>query len=78
MLLAENTVASVLKSDVVISLLNTLYMLTLSFRSPNILFDMMNEILLIVNGNHIEVIKSLLNGAHFTLPSIIVNSHFKN
>ena len=65
MLLTEVTVAFILKFDVGSSL-------------PSILFDMINGILLIVNGNHIEVVKSMLNGVHFTFPSIIINSHCKD
>ena len=63
MLLTEVTVAFILKIDVVISL-------------PKMFFDIINGILLIVNGNYIKRIKSMLNGVHFTFPSII-NSHFK-
>ena len=59
------TVAFIFKIDVVISL-------------PNILFDITNGILLIVNGNYIKVIKSLLNYVHFTFARIIINSHFKD
>ena len=65
MLLTKNTAALILKIDVVISLLT-------------LLFEEINGISLIVNGNYIEVIKSLLNGVHFIFPSIIINSHFKD
>ena len=65
MLLTEVTVAFILKIDVVISL-------------PNILFDIINGISLIVNGNYIKVIKSSLTGVHFTFLSNIINSHFKD
>ena len=65
MLLTEVTVAFILKIDVVILL-------------PNTLFDIINGISLIVNGNYIKVIKSPLTGVHFTFLSIIINSHFKD
>ena len=65
MLLTKVTVAFILKNDVVISL-------------PNILFHMINGILLILNGNYIKVFESLLKGVHFTFPSIIFNSNFKD
>ena len=53
MLLTEVTVAFILITDNVISL-------------PNLLFDMINDSLLIVNGKDIKVIQSLLNVLHFT------------
>ena len=65
MVLTEVTVAFILIIDNVISL-------------PNLLFDMINDSLLIVNGKDITVIKSLLNVVHFTLPSIIIKSHFQD
>ena len=65
MLLTEVTVALILIIDVVISL-------------PNILFDMINGVLLVVNGNFIKVTKSLLNDVHFIFPSIIINNHFED
>ena len=65
MLLTEVTVAFMLIMDVVISL-------------PNLLFDIINDILLILNGKDIKVIKSLLHVVHFALPSIIIKSHFKD
>ena len=65
MLLTEVTVAFYSKNDVVISL-------------PNSLFDIINGISLIVNGNYIKVIKPLLNGVHFTFPSVIIVSHFND
>ena len=65
MLLTEVTVALILIIDVVISL-------------PNILFDMINGVLLVVNGNFIKVTKSLLNGVHFIYPSIMINNHFED
>ena len=58
MLLPEVTVAFILASYVVISL-------------PNILFDMINDVLLFVNGSYTTVIKRC------TLPSIIIKSRFK-
>ena len=42
-----------------------------------ILLNVMNENLLIVNGDHIKVNKPLIKGAHFTLPSIIGNNRLK-
>ena len=63
--MSEVTVAFILKIDVVISF-------------PITLFDMINGILRIVNGNYIKVIKSLLSGVRFTFPTIIKNSHFKD
>ena len=65
MLVTEVTVASISKIHIV----NLL---------PNILFDILNGNSLIVNGNYIKVIKALLKGVHFTFPSIIINSHFKD
>ena len=65
MVLTEVTVAFILIIDNVISL-------------PNLLFDMINDSLLIVNGKDITVIKSLLNVVHFTLSSIIIKSHFQD
>ena len=65
MLLTEVTIAFILKSDVVISL-------------PNILFVIINDISLIIKeGDYIKVFKSLLNSVHFIFPSIIIKSHFK-
>ena len=64
MLLTEVTVAFILKIDVVISL-------------ANILLDMINGILLNVNGNYIKVVKSLLIDVPNTFPSIFTNSNFK-
>ena len=54
MLLTEVTVAFILKFNFIISL-------------PSFQFDMINGLLLIVNGNYIKVSKSLLNGVHFTM-----------
>ena len=65
MLLTEVTVAFILETDVVISLLF-------------ILFDKINGILLFVNGIYIKVIKSLLNGIHLIFPTITINSHFED
>ena len=53
MLLTEVTVAFILKKEVVISL-------------PNILFDIINGISVIIKCNYIKKIKSLLNGVQIT------------
>ena len=65
MLFTEDSMAFILKNDAVIS-------------KPNILFDIIIGFSLTVNGNYINVIKAPVKRCHFTFPSIVLNSHFKD
>ena len=65
MMLTEVNVAFILMIDVVISV-------------TNFLFDMINGVLPIVNGNNIRITWSMLNGVHISFPSINIYSNFND